>query len=223
MFAVLIDPDFEHVLYIEKLILLCNKKKVDFIFVGGSILNKGKINSTIEFIKKLTDIPVIIFPGSNNQISENANAILLLSLISGRNADLLIGKHVESAFELKNTDIEIIPTAYLLIDGGKQTTATYISFTNPLPADKPMLAAATALAGEQLGMKLIYLDSGSGALNTVSSDIINYVKNNTTLPVIVGGGIDSFEKIKKAYDAGADIVVLGSVFEKKPELLDEFI
>ncbi|NUM32357.1 MAG: geranylgeranylglyceryl/heptaprenylglyceryl phosphate synthase [Bacteroidetes bacterium] len=223
MFSVLIDPDFDNIVHLEKLISLCNKKKVDFIFTGGSLLSNGNIDKTIDFIKNMTDIPVVIFPGSPSQISSKGDALLLLSLVSGRNPDFLIGKHVEAAIELKNSKIEIIPTAYLLIDGGNKTTASYISFTNPLPADKPMLTAATALAAQQLGMKLIYLDCGSGAKHSVSDETISAVKKYTELPLIVGGGIDSAEKIENAYNAGADMVVLGTVFEKNPEILNEFI
>lgn len=221
--AVLIDPDFGNNNQLKKLILLCNKKKVDFILVGGSILSNGNIKNTILFIKKHTDIPVVIFPGSPVQICSSADALLLLSLVSGRNADLLIGKHVEASFELQKSEIELIPTAYMLVDGGRQTTASYISFTNTLPADKPMLAAATGLAAQQLGMKLIYLDSGSGALNPVSVEIIKAVKKHTNIPLIVGGGINTKEKINNAYNAGADVVVIGSVLEKNPDLLNELI
>lgn len=223
MLAVLIDPDFGNNNHLKKLILLCNKKKIDFILVGGSILSIGNIKNTILFIKKHSDIPVVIFPGSPGQICSSADALLLLSLVSGRNADLLIGKHVEASFELQKSGIELIPTAYMLVDGGRQTTASYISFTNTLPADKPMLAAATALAAQQLGMKLIYLDSGSGALNPVSVEIINAVKKHTVIPLIVGGGINTKEKINNAYNAGADVVVIGSVLEKNPDLLNELI
>lgn len=223
MFSVLIDPDFDNFVHLQKLISLCNKKKVDFIFVGGSIISTGNIDNTISFIKNNTEIPVVIFPGSPSQICSKGDALLLLSLVSGRNPDYLIGKHVEAAFELKKSEIETIPTAYLLIDGGNKTTASYISFTSPLPADKPMIAAATALAAQQLGMKLIYLDCGSGASNPVSADVIKTVKQNTNIPIIAGGGIDNVEKIKTAYAAGADMVVLGSVFEKNPDLLDEFL
>ena len=148
---------------------------------------------------------------------------MLLSLVSGRNADLLIGKHVESSFKLKSSGLEVMPTGYMLVDSGKQTTASYISFTHPLPADKPMLAAATALAAEQLGMKLLYLDGGSGAGNNIGADVIKKVKEHTSLPLIVGGGIKTRESIAAAFEAGADMVVIGTALENNPQLLNELI
>jgi putative glycerol-1-phosphate prenyltransferase len=205
------------------LLTLCNLKVIDFLLVGGSILGDGNIEETTEFIKERSQIPVIIFPGTVQQISNKADGILLLSLVSGRNADLLIGKHVESSFKLKSSGLEVMPTGYMLVDSGKQTTASYLSFTHPLPADKPMLAAATALAAEQLGMKLLYLDGGSGAGNNIGADVIKKVKEHTSLPLIVGGGIKTRESIAAAFEAGADMVVIGTALENNPQLLNELI
>ena len=221
--SVLIDPDNRNFGQLGKLLSLCNQKAIDFLLVGGSLLSEGKIEETILFIKEKSKIPVIIFPGTGQQINNNADAILLLSLVSGRNADLLIGKHVESAFRLKASGLEILPTGYMLIDGGRQTTASYISFTPPLPADKPMLAAATALAAEQLGMKLLYLDGGSGAANQVSAEIIKSVRLHTTLPLIIGGGLKTQEDINRAFESGATMVVIGTALENNPELLNELV
>ncbi len=221
LFSVLIDPDNRNFGQLAKLLFLCNQKAVDFLLVGGSLLSEGNMDETILFIKEKSKIPIIIFPGTTHQISNKADAIFLLSLVSGRNPELLIGKHVESAFRLKSSGLEIIPTAYMLIDGGKPTTASYISFTQPLPADKPMLAAATALAAGQLGMKLIYMDSGSGALNPVSAETIRQVKLNTNLPLIIGGGLRTKEAIANSFEAGADMVVIGNALEHNPELLNE--
>jgi putative glycerol-1-phosphate prenyltransferase len=208
---------------LTELLTLCNLKVIDFLLVGGSILGDGNIEETTEFIKERSQIPVIIFPGTVQQISNKADGILLLSLVSGRNADLLIGKHVESSFKLKSSGLEVMPTGYMLVDSGKQTTASYISFTHPLPADKPMLAAATALAAEQLGMKLLYLDGGSGAGNNIGADVIKKVKEHTSLPLIVGGGIKTRESIAAAFEAGADMVVIGTALENNPQLLNELI
>ncbi|MDG1160154.1 MAG: geranylgeranylglyceryl/heptaprenylglyceryl phosphate synthase [Flavobacteriales bacterium] len=197
-------------------------KVADFIMVGGSILLGDGLHALIEQIKQKTSLPVILFPGSGNQISAEADAILLLSLISGRNPDLLIGQHVQSALNLKRSGLEIIPTAYLLIDGGKPTSASYISNTLPIPNDKSDIAAATALAGEQLGLKCIYLDGGSGAEQAVRPKMIQAVREITSLPLFVGGGIRSELQMKAAFDAGADIVVVGTAFEQNPELIASF-
>jgi phosphoglycerol geranylgeranyltransferase len=223
MVSVLIDPDNRNFGQLTELLTLCNLKVIDFLLVGGSILGDGNIEETTEFIKERSQIPVIIFPGTVQQISNKADGILLLSLVSGRNADLLIGKHVESSFKLKSSGLEVMPTGYMLVDSGKQTTASYISFTHPLPADKPMLAAATALAAEQLGMKLLYLDGGSGAGNNIGADVIKKVKEHTSLPLIVGGGIKTRESIAAAFEAGADMVVIGTALENNPQLLNELI
>jgi putative glycerol-1-phosphate prenyltransferase len=223
MVSVLIDPDNRNFGQLTELLTLCNLKVIDFLLVGGSILGDGNIEETTEFIKERSQIPVIIFPGTVQQISNKADGILLLSLVSGRNADLLIGKHVESSFKLKSSGLEVMPTGYMLVDSGKQTTASYISFTHPLPADKHMLAAATALAAEQLGMKLLYLDGGSGAGNNIGADVIKKVKEHTSLPLIVGGGIKTRESIAAAFEAGADMVVIGTALENNPQLLNELI
>ena len=223
MVSVLIDPDNRNFGQLTELLTLCNLKVIDFLLVGGSILGDGNIEETTEFIKERSQIPVIIFPGTVQQISNKADGILLLSLVSGRNADLLIGKHVESSFKLKSSGLEVMPTGYMLVDSGKQTTASYISFTHPLPADKPMLAAATALAAEQLGMKLLYLDGGSGAGNNIGADVIKKVKEHTSLPLIVGGGIKTRESIAAAFEAGAEMVVIGTALENNPQLLNELI
>ena len=164
---------------------------------------------------------MILFPGNNYQLCEEADALLLLSLISGRNPEYLIGQHVVAAPLIKESGIEAIPTGYLLIDGGKISTTSYITQTVPIPADKPDVAVATALAGEQLGLKLIYLEAGSGAANPVSAEMISAVKKNVSLPLIVGGGIRSGAQAEAACQAGADIIVVGNILEKAPELLME--
>ncbi len=219
-FAVLIDPDKtdekECLRIIEKSV-----DKVDYFFVGGSLITGDKLSDIVFFLKEHSNIPVVLFPGSSLHITPGADAILFLSLISGRNPDLLIGQHVIAAPLIKKSKIEVLPTGYILIDGGKPTTVSYMSNTFPIPADKPEVAACTALAGELLGLQLIYLDAGSGALQSVSPEMIKGVKKIISLPIIVGGGINSPEKALKAWEAGADVIVIGNAIESNPDLIDE--
>jgi phosphoglycerol geranylgeranyltransferase len=218
--AVLIDPDkMQDEKSITSLMDLVNHSKADFVFVGGSLMVTDHFHESIRQVKRLSKVPVILFPGSPAQISNEADAILFLSLISGRNADLLIGQHVIAAPILKRTSLEIVPTGYMLVDCGKATTATYISNTFPLPYDKPEIAAATAMAGEMLGLKCMYLDGGSGAEKPVSPAMISAVKRSVNLPVIVGGGIRHEDQARDMYNAGADLLVIGTAFEEEPELL----
>lgn len=219
--AVLLDPDkvetttFNHFLY------NCVENRVDFFFVGGSLITNNIMAEMIESIHSQTNIPVIIFPGNSLHIEPSADGILLLSLISGRNPDYLIGQHVIAAPILKQSGLEILSTGYILVDSGRQTTVSYISNTTPIPHDKPDIAACTAIAGELLGLKLIYLDGGSGAMYPVSPKMIRRVSENIDAPLIVGGGINSAEKAHDALEAGADIIVIGNAFEKNPTLLPE--
>ncbi|GAB3505617.1 geranylgeranylglyceryl/heptaprenylglyceryl phosphate synthase [Emticicia fontis] len=219
--AVLLDPDkvettaFNHFLY------NCVENRVDFFFVGGSLITNNIMAEMIESIHSQTNIPVIIFPGNSLHIEPSADGILLLSLISGRNPDYLIGQHVIAAPILKQSGLEILSTGYILVDSGRQTTVSYISNTTPIPHDKPDIAACTAIAGELLGLKLIYLDGGSGAMYPVSPKMIRRVRENIDAPLIVGGGINSSEKAHEALEAGADIIVIGNAFEKNPTLLPE--
>lgn len=223
MIAVLIDPDKAIDSQLDSLVFRPSFESIDLLFVGGSLVTEGNMNSCLTKLKKRTNKPLIIFPGSPNQIDSTADAILLLSLVSGRNADLLIGRHVESAHKLKYANLEILPTGYILIDGGRATTVSYISGTTPIPADKPSIAAATALASEQLGQKLIYLDCGSGAQNHAPANLIAAVKNEVSLPVIVGGGIRTQAEAETVFRAGADIVVVGNKLEENPNFLAELV
>lgn len=218
LFAVLIDPDkFDDADIID----LCDKASVDILFVGGSIITNGNFERCIQVIKSTTRIPVVIFPGNTQQLSNDADGILLLSLISGRNPEMLIGNHVLAAPKLKASNIEIMPTGYMLIESGKQTAASYMSNTTPIPYDKDDIAMATAMAGEMLGLKLLYLDAGSGADKNVSYSMIQKVVENINVPLIVGGGINTSEKAIKACKAGADIVVIGNAIEKEHSLVME--
>lgn len=220
-FAVLVDPDKPDNSQIEAISKLSSDAGVDYFFVGGSLLSKNSLDNCIKILKTNSSIPVIIFPGNNLQISSYADAILFLSLISGRNPDLLIGNHVIAAPYIKESGLEVIPTAYMLIDSGKPTSALYMSNTMPIPADKSDIAACTAMAGEMLGLKMIYLDAGSGAINPISAKMIESVRANTTSPIICGGGINSPEKAVEDCKSGADIVVVGNGIEKSSQLIKE--
>jgi putative glycerol-1-phosphate prenyltransferase len=216
LFAVLIDPDkYDSNKIIEKII----SAKADFIMVGGSLLTNGNFEKCIHSIKSKCNIPILIFPGNTLQISKNADAMLLLSLISGRNPDLLIGNHVIAAPQLKSSKLQLLPTGYMLIDSGKQTSALYMSNTNPIPYNKADIAMCTAMAGEMLGLKMIYMDAGSGADKPVSSSMIAEVKKAISIPLVVGGGINSEKKAKEACKAGADIIVVGNAIEKNSSLI----
>jgi len=220
--ALLIDPDKYHKENFEYLIKQDFFMEVGLLLVGGSLITQDTFQQSLEEIKKMTALPVIIFPGSALHISSEADAILLLSLISGRNPEFLIGQHVVAAPMLKNSGLQILPTAYMLIEGGKTTTVSYISNTTPIPSDKPEIAATTAMAGEMLGLQMIYLDAGSGATEVVSMKMIHETRKAVDLPIIIGGGIRTPQQMIDAFEAGADIVVIGNILEKSPELLKDF-
>ena len=220
-FAVLIDPDKVNNENIPSLIRSALEAKVDYLFVGGSLVISNYLDECIQLIKKNCDIPVILFPGSPSQISKYADALLYLSLISGRNPELLIGQHVISAPAIKQSGLEIMPTGYMVIDGGAPTTVSYISNANPLPADKTEIAMCTAMAGEMLGMKLIYMDAGSGAKKAISEAMIEKVSSCIDIPLIIGGGISTPEKAYLNCRAGADVIVVGNAIEKDPSLIKE--
>ena len=220
-FAVLIDPDKMDEKSLYQLMGKANDAHVDWLFVGGSLLTKDALSECLSFINEVSEIPTVIFPGSMLQISDKADAIFLLSMISGRNPDLLIGQHVVAAPYLKETDIEVLPTGYVLIDGGRPTTVSYISNTHPIPADKGDIAACTALAGQMLGLKLIYMDSGSGAKHPVPVKVIQQVSSQIDIPLIVGGGITTPELAIEDCKAGADVIVVGNAIEKDPEILTD--
>jgi phosphoglycerol geranylgeranyltransferase len=222
MLAVLIDPDKCNEDCFFDIINECESSCVDFIFAGGSLLTNGNVSGAIKDIKAATKIPVILFPGSPIQLSYNADAVLFLSLISGRNPELLIGHHVTAAPFIKKSGIEVIPTGYMLVDCGKSTTASYISNTFPIPYDKPEIAVNTAIAGEMLGLKLIYLDGGSGAAKQVSSEMIKSVKENINVPLVVGGGLSTPEKAYNACVSGADLVVVGTRFENDVKIIKDY-
>lgn len=217
--AILIDPDKSSSEdYLANLIRKVDFAQVDYFFVGGSSVSKKDFEFTLNFLSENTSIPLVIFPGANHQISEKADAILYLSLLSGRNPDFLIGQHVESAMELYKMDLEIIPTAYILIDGGKTSAVAYISQTTPIPRDKVSIARNTALAGFLQGKKIVFFDAGSGADHSVPIEIIHEMRN-LEIPTIVGGGIKDIETIEKFKENGANVIVLGNYIEENVDFL----
>ena len=220
--AVLIDPDKPTDAQILSMVEQANAADVDFFFVGGSLLVTDSLDHCIKLIKEHSKIPVLIFPGNSLQISKYCDGFLLLSLISGRNPEMLIGRHVIAAPYLKLYGNEIIPTGYMLIDSGKATSVSYMSDTTPIPHDKDDIAMCTAIAGEMLGLKLIYLEAGSGALMPVSTSMISKVSQMINIPLIVGGGIKTPEMAAEAVKAGADVIVIGTAFEKEPDMLNKF-
>lgn len=211
--VILLDPDKTKIANLPSVIKRIHQLEADFIFVGGSLLFKNVVDAFLLQIKELTDLPVVLFPGSTLQISNNADAILFLQLLSGRNPEFLIGNQVVAAPLLRQSNLEVISTGYLLVESGRETTASYISNSKPLPAHKPEIAVATAMAGQYIGNKLIYLDGGSGALNPVPLKMIEMVSKNIDLPLIVGGGIKNKKQIETVFRAGATLVVVGTAFE----------
>jgi len=220
-FAVLVDPDSVNLDQIDEIAELCNAAHVDFLFIGGSLMTSNHLDQCIKRFKAISNIPVALFPGSPSQVSPEADALLYLSLISGRNPELLIGAHVVSAPIVKESGLEIISTGYIVVDGGAPTTVSYMSYSAPIPADKDDIAVCTAMAGEFQGKNIIYMDAGSGARNPISETMIRSVSSNIALPLIVGGGILTPEKAHINCKAGADVIVVGNAIEKDSGLIKE--
>lgn len=220
--AVLVDPDkVADSSQLQHLINLASENLVDYFFVGGSLITTTNLSEVVKQIKDSVSLPVVLFPGNSMQIEPTADALLFLSLISGRNPELLIGQHVIAAPIIRNTNLEIIPTGYMLINSGRTTSVAYISNTTPIPDDKYSLAACTAMAGEMLGLRAIYMDAGSGAEKEISARMITTVRKSIQVPLIIGGGINTSRKAFTALEAGADMIVIGNALEKEPELLTE--
>lgn len=220
-FAVLIDPDKVNTSLLDELVEISTRAGVDYFLLGGSLVISNHLDECVQHIKKSCQIPVILFPGSPSQISRHADALLYLSLISGRNPELLIGQHVVSAPAVRQSGLEIMSTGYIVIDGGAPTTVSYISNATPVPADKNEIALCTAMAGEMLGMKLIYMDAGSGARRPITESMIQAVSSQIQCPLIIGGGITDPEKAYRNCKAGADMIVVGNAIEKDPSLILE--
>lgn len=220
-FAMLIDPDSVQPEEMKRLATHCEDAKVDFVFFGGSLVVSRHIAACINAFKEISKIPVVLFPGSPSQVTSEADALLYLTLISGRNPDLLIGQHVVSAPLIKASGLEVISTGYMVVDGGASTTVSYMSHSVPIPADKPDIALCTAWAGELQGKHIIYMDAGSGARFPISKEMIQTVSNNINIPLIVGGGIRTPEKVWENCKAGAQVIVVGNAIEKDLSLLKE--
>jgi len=222
-FALLLDPDHFHPERDKELIQRSEAHGIHYIFIGGSLVQSSRLDEMIQGLKAITTIPIVLFPGSVLQVSGEADALFFLSLISGRNPEMLIGNHVIAAPYVKKSGLEVIPTGYMLIDSGRQTTASYMSNTMPIPHDKPDIAKCTALAGEMLGLKVIYMDGGSGAMNPISPEMIYSVSGAVDIPIIVGGGIKNKTTAIQILNAGADIIVVGNALERDPSssILDE--
>lgn len=218
--ALLLDPDKTSDKDLKRILKIASGSGTDYILVGGS-LTFNSIDGLIESVKSQCSIPVVLFPGNLLQLSLKADAILLLSLISGRNPELLIGNHVIAAPFLRSVKEKLISVGYILVGCGKKTSVEYISQTEAIPADKTDLVVATAMAGEMLGLKMIYLEAGSGAQNPIPPEIISAVRENVAVPIAVGGGIKTRGEIAEAFNAGADLIILGNGCEKNPRLLEE--
>jgi putative glycerol-1-phosphate prenyltransferase len=223
-YLVLLDPDKISVAKLVPFIRHCENSGVDGFLIGGSLMISGNLDSFINRVKGISSLPAIIFPGSINQVSPIADAILFLSVISGRNAEHLIGKHVIASSLVKKANIEPISTGYILVESGKTTTAVYMSGSLPVPRNKPEITAATALAGEYLGMKLIYLEAGSGAEESVPNETVKAVADECSIPVVVGGGIRNPNTVREKVESGASIIVTGNFFENENnwELIKDF-
>ncbi|MEO5976699.1 MAG: geranylgeranylglyceryl/heptaprenylglyceryl phosphate synthase [Chryseolinea sp.] len=220
--AILVDPDkVQDTTRLRQLVDLASENCVDYFFVGGSLITTANLSAVIRMIKENVAIPVVLFPGNAMQVDPTADAILFLSLISGRNPELLIGQHVIAAPAIRNSNLEVIPTGYILINSGRTTSVAYISNTTPIPDDKYSLAACTAMAGEMLGLQAIYLDAGSGAEKEITSKMIATVRKSVNVPLMVGGGINTSQKAMTAFEAGADMIIIGNALEKNPQLLIE--
>lgn len=220
-FAVLIDPDKTQTTSLDELIERAVVAGVDYFLVGSSLLVHDQLDTCLQKIKAQCAIPAILFPGNNFQVNHRADGILLLSLISGRNPELLIGQHVVAAPYLRKSNLEIIPTGYILIDGGVPTSVSYMSNSSPIPRNKFDIALCTAMAGEMLGLKMIYLEAGSGARYPVDDQMIQTVSQSIDIPLIVGGGLRSPETAYQKAAAGADLIVVGNILEKAPTLIQE--
>lgn len=221
LFGVLIDPDHAKTRQLDRIIEMSRHSSIDFFLIGGSLLLNDVLEPCLDQLKRSTDVPLVLFPGNNLQVSGRADAILLLSMISGRNPDFLIGQHVIAAPQIAKSGIEVIPTGYMLIDGGQITSAQYISNTVPIPYNKPEIAVCTAMAGVQLGLKTIYLDAGSGAKRPVSNEMISLIRNAVDVPLICGGGIGTPQQVYDKGRAGADVIIVGNAIEKEPSLILE--
>jgi putative glycerol-1-phosphate prenyltransferase len=222
MLAVLVDPDKCKGSLLANTVAALKTNTPDFIFVGGSLTSKSS-ESLIDVLKEETTADIVLFPGNTSQFAPNADAMLFMSLISGRNPDYLIGQQVNSAIAVKQSGIEVISTGYILIEGQKQSAVEYISNTRPIPPDKKDIVLATTIAGELLGMRAIYLEAGSGAASPIPTSLVKHISENIEVPLIAGGGITQIDQMLECFKAGADIVVIGTLFETEPHKIPDFV
>lgn len=222
LLALLLDPDKVNIDTISDTMIKINNSTVDLLLVGGSSVEENVTANIVKKLKEFTSKPLVIFPGNYEQITSYADAILFLSLISGRNPEYLINQQIKAVPHLQKTALEVIPTAYVLIDGGKETAVQRVSNTKPISAKDIVKITETAVAGMYMGNKLIYLEAGSGAINPISAEVINSVRNNVDIPLIIGGGIRSKKELLDAYNNGADMVVIGTAFEENIDFLEKF-
>jgi len=211
--AILLDPDKLKVEDIETVCIRIDLIKADYIFVGGSLVEKEQTDKIVKALKMITDLPIFLFPGDHSQISEHADGLLFLSLLSGRNPEYLIDQQIKAAPKLKKMDLEVIPTGYILIDGGTNSSVLKVSNTKPIDQNNESLIIDTALAGMYIGKQIIYLEAGSGAIQPVNCGLITKVKSELNIPLVVGGGIQTKKQLNLAFSSGADIVVIGTAFE----------
>ncbi|MGB3606707.1 geranylgeranylglyceryl/heptaprenylglyceryl phosphate synthase [Psychroserpens sp.] len=221
LLAVLIDPDKFKIEAVSRFIKKVNRTLITHVFVGGSTVEEFATEILVAKIKAHSTLPIVLFPGDVSQITDNADALLFLSLISGTNPDYLIGKHIEAVSKLKNSSLEVIPTGYVLIESGGQTSVEKVTRSKPLPRDDKQRIADTAKAGELLGMQCMYLEAGSGAMHPIPAEIISFVKQELNIPLIVGGGMRSRSQIMNAYESGADLIVIGTAFEEDETFFDQ--
>ena len=221
LLAILIDPDKTAIINIPEICKKINNASIHFIFVGGSSVTKGVMDEFVKVLKTHTKLPIILFPGDYTQLTNEADGLLFLSLLSGRNPEYLIEQQIKSVPFLKNSTLEIIPTGYILIDGGTQSSVLKVSKTKPISQENTELAVATAVAGMYKGKKLIYLEAGSGAKFPVNEEMIKNVKQHISIPLIVGGGIKTKKQLNLAFNSGADLIVIGTAFENNSNLIDE--
>lgn len=219
--AILIDPDKSDGETLKEAAVIAEESGADYLFIGGSLLTRDSMRNCVEIMKRSCKLPVVIFPGNLLQVVENADAILLLSLISGRNPEMLIGNHIIAAPLIRNSGLEVIPTGYMLIESGKITSVLYMSNTLPIPFDKTDIAVCTAMAGEMLGLRTIFMDAGSGAIHNIPMEMVRAVRQELSVPLIVGGGIRTPEAALEIWDAGADVVVVGNAAETHPDIIME--
>lgn len=213
LLAILLDPDKTSLEEIPLVIKRISALKSNFIFVGGSTVKEGLTAIFVEKIKAITSIPIVLFPGDFSQVTDNADALLFLSLLSGRNPEYLIEQQIKAVPFLKHSTLEIIPTGYILIDGGTHSSVLKVSKTIPISQENIQLAVDTAVAGMYKGKQLIYLEAGSGAATPVNAQLIAEVKKNISIPLIVGGGIRTKKQLELTYNSGADLIVIGTAFE----------